>query len=892
MIKSFETTLKFTLDKFQKEAIEKITQNDNVLVCAPTGSGKTVVAQFSIHKAICENKKVFYTTPIKALSNQKYRELLQEHGEVKVGLLTGDIAINPDAQIVVMTTEVLRNMIYENSKRLENLSSVILDEVHYLSDEFRGPIWEEIIIHLDYKVQIVALSATISNSKQFANWIRQCRYSCELIETSHRPVPLYQKMLVGNKIYDLFAEGKSVDTLGKRTALEINDSLLNAIQKVPADHTYRRFRPQILPRHKIVSLLAEKSMLPAIFFIFSRANCEEAMNVCLDKKIDLTTDEEKVLIQERFQVFYENIDKTDHKNLNLHKWAKCLINGYATHHAGLLPIMKEFVERLFADGLIKVVFATGTLALGVNMPAKTVILESLYTWNGKAHVMLSPIEFTQLAGRAGRRGIDTLGNVVVVYDGSAEVEDYFELATSRDYELNSVFKPTYNMVANLLKTFSPQEVEDLLRSSFAQFQGNESITAYVQKIKKEEKLADKFLNTLSCSKGNFLEYAELKTKLSKEQSKLKYEKFLRQKQYNEIFLDEYCKVGAIFTYKKGRHRKYGIAIAKPTSRGNSFFTVVTEKGNKKKIFLDSLQDNMVAFVTQIHKHELKIDDQHLLYEAFYNVKSAKKLGMILQKIVRKKDTFKYKTPEKAQTKDIKRLSDLENKIYQHECNNCPDKRDHLNSYRKYKEHSDNISHYERLIDLETGNISKLFTNIMQVLEKMGYIDENYQLTEKGYMLSEVYSENDLLVTQAISEGIFEDIEPSVLACLISACIYSGRKNSSRRMTKKYARSFEGTHEKLYRIYKKIDQLQKKNHLSEVHDIDFGLVEVLYPWSNGIELSQILSTADIEAGDFVRWCKQVKDLLSQIENLNIPEVSLKALIAKKAINRSIVAWSSV
>lgn len=265
---------------------------------------------------------------------------------------------------------------------------------------------------------------------------------------------------------------------------------------------------------------------------------------------------------------------------------------------------------------------------------------------------------------------------------------------------------------------------------------------------------------------------------------------------------------------------------------------------------------------------------------------------MLHRILRKKDDFKYIYAEKANTRGLEKLAELELKMYNHECHTCHDKREHLNNYNKYKEHDENIARYEKMIDLETGNISKLFINILKVLCALDYIDENNKLTDKGYMLTEIHSENDLLVAESISKGIFDDVEPAVLACLLSACIYSGRKNSSKRMPRKYSKYFNESHEKLLSLYKKIDRLQRKNKLSEIHDLDFGLVESLYSWCNGAELSQILSIADMEAGDFVRWCKQVKDLLAQIENIGVQNIALNALVARKAINRSVVAWSSI
>ncbi|HEY2271246.1 MAG TPA: DEAD/DEAH box helicase, partial [Jatrophihabitantaceae bacterium] len=399
-IADFRGAYSFDLDDFQVRACEELEDGYAVLVCAPTGSGKTVVGEFAVHLALQSGQKCFYTTPIKALSNQKYNDFVARHGPERVGLLTGDNSINADAPVVVMTTEVLRNMLYVGSSSLTDLGYVVMDEVHYLGDRFRGGVWEEVIIHLPASVRLVSLSATVSNAEEFGEWLVSVRGQTKVIVHEQRPVPLWQHMLIGKRLFDLFsADGTGVDPELTRYVQERLRYLdPGAFSRRGGPRGLRGWRP--VPRPDVIARLDSEGLLPAITFIFSRAGCDAAVDQCVRAGLWLTGEDERDEIDSIIDERTAAIPGEDLEVLRYWEWREALRRGVAAHHAGLVPAFKETVEHLFVRGLVKAVFATETLALGINMPARTVVLERLSKFNGETHAELTPGEYTQLTGRA------------------------------------------------------------------------------------------------------------------------------------------------------------------------------------------------------------------------------------------------------------------------------------------------------------------------------------------------------------------------------------------------------------------------------------------------------------------------------------------------------------
>ena len=503
------------MDDFQIRGCQALESGKSVLVAAPTGAGTTIVGEFAAFLAMNSGKKCFYTTPIKALSNQKFQDLSAMFGDENVGLLTGDTSINSEAPIVIMTTEVLRNMIYSASSTLTDLRYVVMDEVHYLADRFRGAVWEEILIHLPESIQVAALSATVSNAEEFGDWLQTVRGEMKVIVSETRPVPLYQHVLFGNRLLDLFSSNTKVNPEILRLEKE---SLRSVRTKYGSNGGKKNWRDssQITPtikalgRAEVIEKLDREGLLPAITFIFSRAQCDSAVKQCLAAGLRLTNTEERSQIREVIAEKTRTLPEDDLVVLGFHEWVDSLERGIASHHAGLLPAFKECVEELFQRGLIKAVFATETLALGINMPARTVVLEKLTKWNGESHVSVTPGEYTQLTGRAGRRGIDIEGNAVILWNKDIDSASAAGLASTRTYPLKSSFKPTYNMTINLISQFGADRARTSLESSFAQFQADKAVVGLARQIKRNNEAISELEEEISCHLGDFVEYAQIR----------------------------------------------------------------------------------------------------------------------------------------------------------------------------------------------------------------------------------------------------------------------------------------------------------------------------------------------------------------------------------------------
>ena len=489
----------FVLDDFQRRAVEHLDAGRSVLVSAPTGSGKTVVADHAVDSALTAGRRAFYTTPIKALSNQKYRDLCRRLGSERVGLLTGDNVIAGDADAVVMTTEVLRNMIYAGAVD-PALGAVVLDEVHYLEDPYRGPVWEEVILHLPPEVVLVCLSATVSNHSELGDWLNRVHGPTAVVAETRRPVPLTNLYAVGRRrsnaveIMPTLVDGKP-NRKGRRfDSPAVSDPPRRPDHPVPSRKSRRshgqprdpsrrpgrparRGHPHRLPwrpprRVDLLGELYQRDLLPAIWFVFSRKGCDQAAARLARDGARYADDIEAARIDELVDARLRSLDPADLAALDAGRWAARLRLGIASHHAGMVPVFKEIVERCFVEGLVKVVFATETLALGVNMPARSVVIDKPTKYDGHRTVPLRAAQYTQFTGRAGRRGIDDRGWAVALWSPDCTFDEMAEMASSRSFELRSAFRPTYNMVAGLLARMPHEEARELMARSFAQHQAD------------------------------------------------------------------------------------------------------------------------------------------------------------------------------------------------------------------------------------------------------------------------------------------------------------------------------------------------------------------------------------------------------------------------------------
>ncbi|HEY1832256.1 MAG TPA: DEAD/DEAH box helicase [Acidimicrobiales bacterium] len=475
---AFEALLPFPPDEFQSDAFAALDANHSVLVSAPTGSGKTLVAAYAVHRALAAEGKAFYTTPLKALSNQKYNELVATYGEAHVGLLTGDTAIRPEAPVVVMTTEVLRNMLLAGSDLLASLHTVILDEVHFIQDPYRGGVWEEVIVLSPPAIRFVCLSATVNNATELGAWLRSVRGDIAVIVERHRPIVLRHHFAAHRREDDetilvpLLTPGGQAAKEGQR----IDATVRRALQGRPPQWQQRGHGPR-LPyrtpqRTELIHELDGLEMLPAIVFIFSRAACDDAVRQVVRDGVRLTDSAERLAIAEIAERRVEALADEDLDVLGYDEWVESLCCGVAAHHAGLVPLFREAVEEAFAAGLLKVVFATETLSLGINMPARSVVIERFTKYGGAGRATLTSGEYLQLTGRAGRRGLDEEGHAIVLWSAETNFAEAARVAAAAAPDLRSAFRPTYNLAVNLASRFDRGTADEVLHRSFAQWQAH------------------------------------------------------------------------------------------------------------------------------------------------------------------------------------------------------------------------------------------------------------------------------------------------------------------------------------------------------------------------------------------------------------------------------------
>lgn len=889
----FASTYDFPFDEYQVRACQCVESDDNVLVAAPTGAGKTVVGEFALYRAVQRGSRAFYTTPIKALSNQKFRELKKRFGDDSVGLLTGDTSINPDAAVVVMTTEVARNMIYAG-KDLSSLDSIVLDEVHYLSDRFRGPVWEEVIIHIPDHVQIVALSATVSNAEEFGDWIGHVRGGCSIVVSEKRPVPLYQHMMVGRRLFDLYAPSKK----GARPLVgRINPELRSAISSEEGvvsrsfDESRRRLaggrrmrgRPRRGARRpsrsETVITLDRAHLLPAIYFIFSRAGCDDAVDQVVGAGIRFTTPQERDRIRATVDETIQTLDGEDLSVLRIDTWARALEAGIAAHHAGLLPLMKETVETLFAAGLIKVVFATETLALGINMPARTVVLENLQKWNGVARVTLTPGEYTQLTGRAGRRGIDIEGHAVVPLTRDASPEDVSALASKRSYPLVSAFRPTYNMVANLAATGTLTQARQVMEESFAQFQADRTVVSYARDMRAAQRRMDDLAQSFACEAGDAQEYFGLRDDLNRIQKEAaKRRTHIPMMRIEEDLLN--LRVGDV------------IAIPARRSHDDAVVTRTAKRGQRTATVQVVVADGTVEYVHAGMLTEGVSIVGHMRLRKEYTRKVFRSKEAIAKDVRMLRRRGKLTHPKKKRMRipaNVRsQIGRLEAQIRRHPVHTCPDRELHAAGAHQWQKARRDYLKLSQLIDAQTSSVAKKFDTIVAVLEDLGCLHRS-SLTAAGETLRGIYGEKDLLVALAIEAGIWDDLEPAALAAVVSSCVFEARKDHTPDTD--IPEGPQGPvglalHE-TSKILDTIHRAENAAHAPTTASLELGLVNAMYWWVQGDSLASAVLTADLEAGDWVRWCRQVIDMLGQIGSVAHPQLAHRARLTSDLIRRSVV-----
>lgn len=829
----------FPLDRFQKDAIAAFDSGESVLVSAPTGAGKTVIAEHAIEVMLTQNRHIFYTSPIKALANQKFRDFGRRYGADNVGLLTGDVTIRGDAPIVVMTTEVLRNMLYEGRNRLTSLGCVVLDEVHYLQDRQRGPVWEEVLLNLPLEVRTVSLSATVSNLDEFVDWLRAVRGPTRLVEERIRPVPLHHVFAATDR-GSRYTERVPL-LKGKRLAPQAEKFRSSRrpggsrTQRTDRDRRRRGGRsgrpksPWSPPRRTELAddLIADEHG-PVIWFIFSRAGCDEAVEQCRRAGLRYTDADEADELARILHESTSEIDDDDWYSLALDDWQESFESGIASHHAGLIPAVKEAVETAFAAGLISLVFATETLALGVNLPARTVVLERLVKYNGETHELLKPLEFTQLAGRAGRRGLDDAGTVVTCWSQRVAVDDIAALAASTDFPLRSAFSPNYNMVANLIRHADQETARRFVTRSFAQFQRDRSV---VTSETVDLKLVDEIeaaRQDAKCDHGDVEEWLESQS---------------REHRADDNELGQ-LRPGAVIAHGGGAivasvaHRGGGVVVRTIDARGR----LATHRAGD------------LASPIAVLGHE--------------------KLPAGLAP-----------TSEEAATWAQSQLNEHWS-IATDGVGSCAEIDRHLRAIRDIERLERKLTKRRQRVDRRQGELVREFDAVADILHDQGYA-AGWFLNSKGDILTNVHGEAEAVLAEALDRGVFSGLTGPELAAVLSSMVYETRgagAGLSFRWPSAGVRHATAALQQIANAMRNIEQHRLGHFLTR--ELDPGMTETAYYWASGEPLEAVLDD-EVTGGDFVRSMRQVVDVCRQVASVTSGELREAARDAVHMIDRGVV-----
>ncbi|MEZ5142740.1 MAG: DEAD/DEAH box helicase [Acidimicrobiales bacterium] len=861
----------FRLDPFQVAAIEALDRGESVLVAAPTGSGKTVVAEHAVAEALASGRRAFYTTPIKALSNQKYHDLVRRHGRDQVGLLTGDNAINGDAPVVVMTTEVLRNMIYARSGALEHLRVVVLDEVHYLQDAYRGPVWEEVIVHLPAEVRLVCLSATVSNAGELADWLTTVRGTTTAVVETARPVALENHFLAGDRLAD---ELRWLPLLVDGHPNPDGARFDRTDRPPPGRGRGRPRRRWFTPdRLAVVEALRSRDLLPALYFIFSRAACDDAVQACVGAGLRLTDAGERSRILEIVEDHVHALRDEDLAVLGYQGFLAGLEAGIAGHHAGMVPPFKEAVEQCFVEGLVRVVFATETLALGINMPARTVVIEKLTKFTGEHHEALTPGQYTQLTGRAGRRGIDDEGHAVVLWSPWTTFGDAAALAASRSFELRSAFRPTYNMAANLVRRYQPDEAHHLLNLSFAQFRADRSVVRLETRLARAEERLAALEATATCELGDVRTYARA---VERADARRRAERAARRRDADESV----------------RRLRPGdvLAVAGRQDSPAVVLSVAERKGGGLRVRLLTSARRILT----VGRDDL-VDGPDVLGHVDLPVPYAPGAPRFQREVLDRLGRARLRPPAPsvgdATAQRSAPADGDEVDAGAHPVAACPDLAEHLRALRRADRARREVEDLRRQVQEGSGSLARRFDRVLQLLEGWGYLD-GWALTAKGERLVRLFHESDLLVAEALAEGVLDGLDPAALAGLVSCFTYEHRSPVPPEPAWFPSPALRQRVDRLGVIAADLQADEQRLGLPLTRPPDPTFFALAHAWAAGTALDLVLEDEDLSGGDFVRNVKQLVDLLRQIGDAAVdPGTADTARRAADAVFRGVVAASA-
>jgi len=848
----------FVLDPFQLEAIAAIDAGHSVLVAAPTGAGKTVVADAAVDLALSSGGRAFYTTPVKALSNQKYADLVARLGPGKVGLLTGDLSIRGDAPVVVMTTEVLRNMLYAASAALDDLHVVVLDEVHYLQDAYRGPVWEEVILGLAPNVALVCLSATVSNIDELGEWISDARgVPVSVVVETERPVELHPLYLVGDRLAET---DHLVPVLVDDAPNEAGFRFDTDPRAVRAGRAGPRRRFRTPRRVEVVERLAAEELLPAIYFIFSRDGCEDALALVRDSGMRFTGPDERRAVRAVVEEAVAGLHDGDLDALGYDLWLEALESGIAAHHAGMVPAFKEAVERCFVRGLVKVVFATETLALGVNMPARSVVIEKLTKYNGESHEFLTPAQFTQLTGRAGRRGIDEVGHAVVLWSPFVGFGQVAALASSTQFPLTSSFRPTYNMAVNLVRRYERPAALELLGSSFAQFQADRALGDLHRRLATDERRRTGLVAESTCERGDVAEYLELHERVRSERrnrpdGRAAVERSLSLLRPGDVISPD------------GDQRLVVISVA-TRGKGSVRVRAVDRRGELVRLDATEAPSPLRSFATV----ELPVPYAPADPRFRDGVAAALRACPV--------------RPPVAAPAGTSRWERLAARLEAHPVAACPDARRHLDAARTLTSLDREIASLRRNLERRSGSVVRRFEALVDLLGALGFLD-GWSLTPAGERLARIYHESDLLVALALDDGVLDGLSPPALAAVAAALTFEERRPDSAPAARPASREARRRLARLERLWGRLNRAERERGLPLTRPPAAGFMALAEGWAAGAELGPLIED-EISGGDFVRNVRLLVDLLRQVAEV-APELGTRsaAAAAADALHRGVV-----
>ncbi|MEI6443743.1 MAG: RNA helicase [Nostocales cyanobacterium ELA583] len=854
----------FELDQFQKEAIASLNADRSVVVCAPTGSGKTLIGEYAIYRALSRGKRVFYTTPLKALSNQKLRDFREKFGFDQVGLLTGDASIHRDAPILVMTTEIFRNMLYgtpigQVGISLTDVEAVVLDECHYMNDRQRGTVWEESIIYCPRAVQLVALSATVANSDQLTSWLNHVHGPTDLIYSDFRPVPLEFN----------FCNPKGLFPLLNETNTKINPRLVKKAKKGYWEKG-KAGRPEPPGIIYTLSQLQERDMLPAIYFIFSRRGCDKAVEEVGDLWL-VNNDESQILRQQ--------IDDFLRRNPDAGRAGQVapLYRGIAAHHAGILPAWKGLVEELFQQGLIKVVFATETLAAGINMPARTTVISTLSKRTDNGHRLLNASEFLQMAGRAGRRGMDLQGYVVTLQTPFEGAKEASYLATSSPDPLVSQFTPSYGMVLNLLQTHTIEKARELIERSFGQYMSNLHLQPdFAELAQVQAELSQIQAQLAAIDENELMLYEKLRQRLKVERQIFKtlQEQAQEDRQAQLAMMLDFAISGTMLSLNDRNAMSplpiTAVLVDKAVNAGETSYFVCLGQNNRWYVATSADILDMYAEMPRVEVPEDLIPPSELGLKRGQTIRGEETTIAIAQSIPNPEEFNHLPTEVREQ---LSRLTAVQEQLENHPIYKSGNIAKIFKNRARCVELEAEIEHLQSQVSLQSQRYWEEFLCLIEILQSFECLD-NLVPTKLGEIAAAIRGENELWLGLVLSSGELDNIGPHNLAAVIAALVTESPRPDTK-VDFNLSPEADTAWSKVQPIRRSVLKVQYRHGVALPVGLEtrfIGLISLVEQWALGVEWKALCEKTTLDEGDVVRILRRTLDLLSQIPHVpNLPDM---------------------